>query len=1148
VSVQDAAPHPILDGFRLSPAQAPAVLARGRAVVVTAGAGSGKTSTLAARYLSLLAEGLPLRKIIAVTFTDKAAREMRSRVRRAVAAYLERPGLAPDERRRWQDAVAGLDAARISTIHGLCLEILRSQPAEAEADPGFAVLNEAQSGLLRAQAVDAAMRIAAGDSGAGRLFALLGECGLRDALARLLDRAPEAETAFSALTDPVWPAWEPRLLAPIQGFVDDSEVCARFAELAALEDAGLIDRAAERGDPQAPALREALEQWQAIVAARKRDDWDALSLRLAPLRAALKQVGRKENWPGADPKGAVKVLQQRYDETLKELVGDSGIDLGLDRALAAALPGVKTLFEAAGEAYFAAKAAVPALDFDDLELMALAVLERAPAALERWRGEAAALLVDECQDTNARQYALVRLLAGETGERLFIVGDAKQSIYGFRGADVAVFRRERERIAASGGLAIPMDETYRAHGPLVATLNALLQPVLGAAEPGLPDYVQPFEPLVAVRPAPAPGFAGPAVEFHVAAGGRAGAARALAARISHLVELGGCRLAGRDGLRPLGYGDIVILCRSGGSFAAIEDALDAAGIPYLTVAGRGFYNRPEIRDLLNTLRALADPHDDLALAGLLRSPAFALSDAALLALARSRQDSREPTGGSRAGKPLRAPPSRSLWEALREHGALLQGKDGPRAARATTIVAELHEMAGRTQVSALLAALLDRTAYRAVLAAGGDRRAGRNVAKLLDDAAASHVVGVRPFLDYVAQLRGLGSREGEARSPEEGVVQIMSAHAAKGMEFPVVVLGDANFGRTPPDGLLLDSGLGPVLPVARDGRNSFLHRLVQQERARQGAAEEARLLYVAATRASERLIVAAGASLTATGKLRKFDGWLARFAQDGALPELADAGEAAAGQAGETVLAAGGQDVAVSWYGPDWAPAPRAAAAPPAGAQGQISVPLLAPVVGAGEADDGRVAPADRDPPRRVWRVAPPAGRDVPAWTVGALVHRALAAWRFPGAEGFEQWALATARDLGITGSADATAAARRAAQLLTRFCGDPLYATMAGAVRRLHEVPYSRLLPDGTLENGIVDALFLADGAWTAVEFKTDRLRDRAALQALLDGSDYLAQARRYAGALAEVTGSRPRMLLVFLDCAGEVIALDAEEAGASL
>ena len=297
----------------------------------------------------------------------------------------------------------------------------------------------------------------------------------------------------------------------------------------------------------------------------------------------------------------------------------------------------KALFRLAASTYEASKRARQALDFDDLEAGALRVLRDHPAACARWQRSVAAVLVDEFQDTNGRQRDLLRALCSRPGD-FFAVGDDKQSIYRFRGADVAVFADERRRIVAGGGCETPLDVTYRAHAGLVDAMSGFLAPVLGPADPEQP-WRAGFVRLVADRPEPGPGWDTPHIEMHLALGSKTEgalerAADALAARLIGLVEDERPQIEGEDGsLRALHYGDIAVLCRASSSFEAYEDACERAGIPFLTVAGRGFYVWPEIRDLLNTLRALADPSDDAALAGLLRSPAIGLPDSALFPFA-----------------------------------------------------------------------------------------------------------------------------------------------------------------------------------------------------------------------------------------------------------------------------------------------------------------------------------------------------------------------------------------------------------------------------------------------------------------------------------------------------------------------------------
>jgi ATP-dependent helicase/nuclease subunit A len=1122
--------HLIVTQMHPSPEQEPAVAERGRDIVVTAGAGTGKTRTLVARYLSLLADDLPLRSILAITFTRKAAREMRNRVREEVRRYLERTDLVMEERTRWQALYAGLDAARIGTIHSLCTEILRAHPADARVDPRFEVLQEGQLNILRGRALDEALAWAADDERAVVLFALLGERDLRSTLESLLGQRLDVEACLANTPESLWTCWKTHLVPPIRTFVDDVSVRASFDELLVLRDDGTLDRAEAAGDRLATPLRELLSLWDEIMAARRADNWTAVSARLAPLRDQMKLVGRAANWRPADPKATLRELRGIYDDQLSEWIG-KGINLTLDRQLAEAMPALHRLFEHALGIFQRMKSELHALDFDDLEYEALNLLERNAAVRERWQREITAILVDEFQDTNSRQRDLVKILNGDRG-RLFIVGDAKQSIYRFRGADVTVFRAEREGIEANAGAAYLLAKSYRAHKDLIEGLNELLRPVLGEDEYLARPWVEPFAPLVYHREAPSPGFTSPHIELHLTVGSKSGgaldrAADALASRILTLMEQE-LEVLENGIARPLDYGDFALLCRSSYSFGAYEDALEKAGVPFLTVAGRGFYSRGEIRDLLNVLQAVADPTDDLALVGLLRSPVFGLSDAALDQLCQERE---------------RFDTAPSLWAVLRDLGCSLSGEDGRCAERATDIIAELHSAAGRASVADILKALIDTTDYRAALIQAGQARSARNAAKLLADAHASGIVGVGEFLEYVGGLRDMGTREGEARATAEGAVQIMSVHAAKGLEFPIVIIGDASYGGGSRNWTLIDPQFGVILPLKDEaGILPAIYRLGKNRDDDQDQAESDRLLYVAATRAREKLIFSGCISLGRDDNVRKPGGWLGRLAGPDGLDLV-----------GRTVpydkdgvnaislnLQASVPPVACVIYEPGYVWRGRS---PDAAVETEVDVSLppalletMSPEL---ELVDQRISAQDRIPPQRVWRVVPAVKRPrAPAWVIGSLVHEALAAWRFPVGDRsarFRRWVEARARAYGVTDARQLDDAVRQSQRLLLRFRNHPLYQEMNDADQRLHEVPYNLLSEDG-VESGIIDSLYLRDGVWRIVEFKTDRVRNEADFERLLTEEDYLTQAGRYVAAAERLLGERPRFILCMLNYAGAV------------
>ena len=1200
--------HPIVASMRPNEEQVPAIMARGRDVVMTAGAGTGKTRTLVARYLALLAEGLPTRSVVAVTFTRKAAHEMRNRAREAVRAYLAAPELDDAERARWGALYGQLDAARIGTIHTLCAEILRAHPVEAtrcgaaphRIDPGFDVLDEAQAALLQEEAVDLALGWAAGQDDVAPLFGLARERPLREALLAMLRSRLAVDDCDRNWVAPRWADWEARLAPPLQRFVDDPAVRDAFTELCGLCDDGTLARAAAAGDPLAEPLRALLEQWDTIRVACDAGDWQGVCACLSALKAHMPlNKGRQGNWSPARPKDALRVLRQAYDDTLGPLLKGGGLSLDLDRRLMEAMPALGRLHARVVAEYQALREERRALDFDDLEGRALELLRGDAGVLARWRHEVTALLVDEFQDTNARQRDLLSLLNHPAG-KLFVVGDAKQSIYAFRGADVTVFCHERDEVVRRGGCALSLDVSYRAHRALVDGLNALLCPVLGPEPDSCRPWAEPFAPLSAHRRHAAVGLDAPYIELHLTSGtkGEGGldrAADAVAARLRRLVEGGAVTLAGEDGERPLGYGDVAVLCRASTSFSAYEDALDRAGIPYVTVAGRGFLERPGVRDVLNLLRALADPDDDLALVGALRSPVMGLSDIAIYRLCEERRLREEATSlwdvlVEYAGRPSGDGASREAAVAAGD----IFGDEAPRARAALEHLARMRQRVGRTSVADVLKALYDATGYPAVLTAAGQGRGSRNLAKLLDDAHRSGLVGVGEFLEYVSRLRDVGAREGEARALPEGAVQIMSIHAAKGLEFPMVVIGDITHERRGRDRLIVDPELGPLLPVKDDERRQpMVVRLASQRLEEQEKAESARLFYVAATRAREILILNGCVSMKGQA-LNGFGEWLAPLVEAGGtdLGHVAWDYDAEGARLLREELRIGATPALCCLYEPGWrpeTPPPRASVADvqssvqhdrhsehsrhsrhgchferseescqcasrsltafgttegaeigTTGGAGDSSrslpsAAMLETVPAGTAAADERSQEQERHPPRRVWRVVPgERDRQTPAWVVGNIVHAALALWRFDD-PAFGDWAGIQARRYGLIDRARIDDACGRARRLLERLRGHRLFAEMEAGRPRWHETPYS-VEWNGSIDVGVIDVLYRGKGGWAVLDVKTDRLQDRAAAEEWLSASGYGEQMARYRHAVEALVGETPRVLLCFLDVAGSV------------
>ncbi len=920
-----------------------------------------------------------------------------------------------------------------------------------------------------------------------RVFDALEVTGLGSLLGRLLEKRLDVTVNAFDLS-----AARAGVAGRLAAFLRDDPVPGILAEFRAAKAGGtLIADAGEKLAGQIVGLLEGIDTAQAALAQS-----DPMAAALALFQARRVGMVLKAGKQGRI-KEALKELQTAFDTRLDPWLGgkdsksappDPAVEQMLDEiapliqaCTAQALAGYRRLLDEKRD-----------LDFDDLEAGAARLLEN-PGVRARWQAEIGAVLVDEFQDTNARQRAIVQALAGETPGRLFVVGDARQSIYRFRGADVTVFTGLQAQIEERGGQTFVLDATFRAHPGLLDACAALLGGVMGTeADPARP-YSIPFSGLVSKRTGPRTHISSPFIECILGQGedsesGRISAARGLARR---LLEL-------RASREINAWEEVALLCRASGSFPAYEEALEEAGIPFVTVAGTGFYDRPEVRDLINILRAIADPWDDQALAGMLRSPACGLSDAGIYRL-RIAQGQVRP-----------------LYQALQTDGDCLEEIDRARALRALEVITDLAPLADRVPVAELLRRLVSRLDYRAVLA-GAPSRLWRNVDKLIDDAQVSGLVQVGEFFEYLATLRDAGARESEASSEAEGAVRLMTIHRAKGLEFPIVVLADAN--RQPNRGHDPVVRLGTAWCFSLDRQQSapLAFRLARWMDGDQADAEDRRLLYVALTRAQEKLIISGFLS----GKPDRPDvkGWL---------KALLDAGGILPGALYERAgvwqpkLLLNNQPWAI-WLEPAGAAVPIKSITTPAAWPETAGTGLLRPLAGRVVSADSGLSPSHgfSEP------LAPPAK------VVGEMVHRAIRRWYFNEDAGLTGLLAATAREKGLLRPELVEQAVAEAGLLLARFRRDPLWGELNQASQRYHEVPYSvyldRLAPYGAVDTGVIDCVYRTPAGWRILDFRTDELHGPSAAQALVVKNR--EQMKRYRAAFRAMTGEDPALSMVFLN-----------------
>jgi ATP-dependent helicase/nuclease subunit A len=1090
----------------LTPEQERAVARRDRSLMVRAGAGTGKTTVLVERFVrAVVDDGAPVEGILAITFTEKAAAEMKARVRRR---FLELG--------RREEARAA-EGAWISTIHGFCSRILRAHALSAGIDPAFRVLDELEAERVATDAFD------------GALGAFMGEGEDPQRLEMVAAYTPDrlrdmVRTAHSRLRSRG--ARRPRLeevQPPVAGGERERlEACARAA-LAELGGAGESASATTA----VKALERCLAILDGLPAGRLADPADLEKLSFAGRSKVLCSAVCDEYRDALATYAALCTAQREY----------------LDHTM------LRVLLDLYGERYEEGKRRRSGLDFEDLELIARDLLaaegdrsgagqpapsrtadrsgagrpapSRTAGLREQYAERFVHVLVDEFQDTNPLQNELLEQLGRDN---LFRVGDERQSIYGFRHADVGVFRGHWER-AARDGRAESITVNFRSRGEVLDAIDL-------AFERTWDDFEPLREAPLAREPAPA---LDPCVELLVtdrskkrwddavgtddpfgqamraATPWRAAEARLLARRIDEIARDGGFE-----------WRDVVVLLRATTHMALYERALEERGIPTHVVGGRGYWSQQQVADLRHWLSALANPLDELAVYSVLASPLAGLSlDAVALIGLEAKRTGRDP------------------WWLLSEPNGSMELLPAGDRRRAGAFV-ELFEAERRAAPQVSLETLIDRAVTRTgydthILSLPGGVRRMANVRKLMRMARefeADEGRDLRGFIDTLTERDVLRSREGEAPLEAEALdaVRLMTVHRAKGLEFPVVCVADLGKDGREDDGSLRISDDGSLgLRLASIGGGSVDSAKLERIKARQktaGEAEERRIFYVAVTRAQQHLVLSGAVDLEALpepDELKEPMRWVLR----GFCPGTARSGEPGGVHEDERE----GRTVRVRWH--RLTPANAAELLPasdraPARAEPEPAGGARQPELGLAALPAPRALPVSRlsytgleDYRRCSYRfylekalglpkVDPPfAAEPLPEAGIGpllrgTLVHQLLERldFRRPLVPS-EAEVTALAESHGATVSAEEVADLR---DMVERFAGSALRERIAHARRVRTELPFAYTLePPGAggrsvLVNGVVDVHAAGDGDGVlVVDYKSDPLdgRDPAELTA---------------------------------------------------
>jgi len=734
---------------------------------VVAGPGSGKTTVLVERYCRLVEDlGFQLSEILAITFTEKAAANMKEKLA---------------EKFQHNDVrLRDLDSAWVSTIHGFCARLLRENAIEAGIDPQFRVLDARESEDLQSECVNAAL----------------------DEM--VATRRGETLALIEALQTPFYVATD-------------------------LTDAYEAIRSAGRTIAEVRAMPNPVGDVSALaVAARLTSALNAWPYTLTPLqrsqRSELYQLANALAIGGDDAKVPAKPIHfGRVPQSAKDALRDLEPDLALCRAKAAdrrMAPLRDLIFDVLArfdEVYKERKAAMGALDFTNLEERTIEMLRR-PETRDRVRGMFRQIMLDEYQDVNERQAELVRLIRGE--DVFFAVGDVNQSIYGFRHARPEIFHRYRTEVAESGKHAAELLHNFRSREAILRAVEYLLNESEGIDR----------RALVAGREFTE--TEGPFVEIIRASGEDEDETRAREARwIAHrILSLGN------------EFRDFAVLCRTGEAMKPILAEFQNANIPYVCGRRESFLSSREGRDITALLHVVENPRDGIALATALRSPLVGVSDEGLLRLRLLR--------GSVVGG----------LNAAAFDGELLVEFDEADAQRIESFAKSLRRWradAGVVPLDALIGRMLSDCGYAWT---PGDT-AGDNVEAYLH-LARTRGVGraLKEFLRELDSIESAVDAESELSDKDQGNrVQVMTAHAAKGLEFPVTIIAGMDRGTrrdTAAVAFTPEFGLG-IRWKGSDGEglaDSWAQKNAERFRQRE-MEEENRLLYVAMTRAEERLIL-----------------------------------------------------------------------------------------------------------------------------------------------------------------------------------------------------------------------------------------------------------------------------------------------------
>lgn len=1163
-----------------TPKQRAAIQARNRSILVSAAAGSGKTTVLIERIMALLREGLGIEHMLVVTFTRAAASEMRERLQRALTQEARTSKALKAQRDR-------LGTADISTLHQFCIKLIRRHFQAVGTDPMAGVGDEGllKSLLDRALSEEMEALYEQPDEDGSRLIDQYTDVQVEEMVRKLY-------IFLRAQEDP-WEWLDHHLELAKTGDISELSWFAELREAAlreAEEAVGLIDRctlltrqaagparygSAARTDMEVVrAVRDRLTRGEVIPA-----DWTADFVRLPSTKAPAEESEElRERFKGLrqaakDCLNTALNLLPRGDAQTQKAADDIRYTLPALRALC-------TLTRKTHERYGEYKSARQLWDYSDLEHLALACLKN-PIVRAREQAHYKALFVDEYQDISRIQEAIIRRLHGEDSS-LFMVGDVKQSIYRFRLAEPGLFLDKYARFDDAEGAAervITLSENFRSRDNILLAVNHVFDHTLrgGALEisygseerlyPGIHSSRDPACELHLILPEstdPADDEEAQADEAPDAKDGDdaqgeeiPGASSREAALMAKLMAgLRGTLIEEKGVSRQLSWRDMVVLLRSAsGRAETIARVLRDQGIPVYSDADQQFFDLIEVSDVLTLLHVLDNPLDDERLMAALAAPPFEFEPDDFVRV-RAQADKRLP---------------------FHQVFFSLEGSD-PQVKQAIDSMAAWRVQCENRPLDSFLRWLLRETGIYARAGAKPQGELRRANLRLLCERAGPNPAPqtLHGFLSRVKEARRQNdTRAAATLGAGEDVVRIMTIHKSKGLEFPVVFLPDLSHrfrvGRQGGDLLLLDTISGPALklvdPDRRLTHDTLWGKAIQLKKDRQTRAEEARLLYVAMTRAKERLVLIS-APRSIDGERKKWEMSVGSAGADRAANMLEWIGSSLwpALQPGEDAMweAPGGSRFHIHYHLSGQLRAQPAAGKalpfPPLGSEmpGAEIISLLSPLPAPSnhplkmsvtqlthrEVEMEEETPGiKRLPLERLVRPLSGSAPKLPGMERGTAAHKALGSLPLEALRELHGEALLRAVTLGLDALARQEILQppeREAveANALCAFYESPLGQRLLGAETVEREWPFTLLCEQQLILQGVLDCCFLEEEGWVLIDYKTDRIPpDAIALR-------YRSQLRWYMRALREITGYPVKAACLYALEHGSFIDITEDEA----